>query len=80
MQKALFLAALPLTLAACGSKSDLAPPPGKSLPIAPLGRSSQPSAAELLKTPVQAQPERTVELRRKSEERNDDPYDLPPSE
>lgn len=67
-------------LAACGSKSDLVPPPGKSLPVAPLGREAPPSATELLRVPAQAQPDRTVELRKRSEERADDPYDLRPPE
>ena len=67
-------------LSACGSKAELTPPPGKSLPLAPYGRASAPSAGELLEVPVQAQPDRTVELRKRSEERTDDPYDLRPPE
>ncbi|HMO67865.1 MAG TPA: hypothetical protein PKE25_04245 [Novosphingobium sp.] len=75
------LALIPLlALAACGSKADLVPPPGKSLPVAPWGREARPSSAELLQVPVQAQPDRTVELRKKSEERADDPFDLRPPE
>lgn len=69
-----------LAVAACGSRTDLTPPPGKSLPVAPYGRDKTPTAAELLTVPSQAMPERTVELRKRSEERADDPYDLPPPE
>lgn len=69
-----------LSLAACGQKTDLAPPPGKALPIAPYGREERPAAEELLMPPPQAAPERSVELRRRSEPREDDPFDLPPSE
>lgn len=71
--------ALPLLLlAGCGQMRDLTPPPGRSLPVAPYGREDRPTAAELLEPPPQAAPERSVELRRRSEERADDPFDLPP--
>ena len=65
-------------LAACGQRADLVPPPGKSLPPAPYGADVQPDSAQLLKLDPQAAPERSVELRRESEEREDDPFDLPP--
>ncbi len=74
-----FAAALLLApLAACGQTADLRPAPGKSLPVAPYGRDGQPSAEELMAQQPQAAPERSVELRRRSEEREDDPFDLPP--
>ncbi len=66
------------SLAGCGVKTDLKPLAGQTLPVAPYGRSEQPSSAELLKLPIQAGPERSVELRKRSEERKDDPFDLPP--
>ena len=65
-------------LAACGSQGDLEPVAGASLPPAPYGRSDPPTAEELLELDPQAAPERNVELRRESEEREDDPFDLPP--
>jgi hypothetical protein len=67
-----------LLLAACGAQRDLEPQAGKSLPPPPYGRADPPTAEELLEPPPEAQPERTVELRRQSEEREDDPFDLPP--
>ena len=70
--------ALLLLLAACGAQRDLQPQAGKSLPPAPYGRADPPTAAELLELDPQAAPERNVELRRESEEREDDPFDLPP--
>ena len=74
------LAPLPvlLLLAACGSQRDLKPLAGASLPPPPYGRAEPPTAAELLEPQPEAQPVRTVELRQQSEERADDPFDLPP--
>jgi predicted small lipoprotein YifL len=69
-----------LCLAACGQKGELTPPAGKQLPVAPYGREERPTAEQLLKAPTQAAPERSVELRKRSEEREDDPFDLPPKE
>ncbi len=72
--------ALIAALAACGQKADLAPQAGKQLPPAPYGREERKSAEALLVPPQQAVPERSVELRKRSEERTDDPFDLPPAE
>lgn len=69
---------LAFVVAACGQKADLTPRQGASLPPAPYGSEVQPSAAELLATDPQAAPDRSVELRTRSEEREDDPFDLPP--
>lgn len=70
--------ALALVLAGCGQRADLVPPPGASLPPAPYGAEVPPDAAQLLRLDPQAAPERSVELRSESEEREDDPFDLPP--
>lgn len=72
------LATAALLLAGCGAKTDLLPAKGNSLPVAPIGASYQPDADDLLALDPQAAPERNVELRRRSEEREDDPFDLPP--
>ncbi|MCX9146637.1 hypothetical protein OPU67_04715 [Erythrobacter sp. WG] len=72
---ALALAAL---LSACGAQAPLVPPKNAALPPAPYGASERPSADELLRRDALAAPERSVELRRRSEEREDDPFDLPP--
>lgn len=69
---------LALTLAACGRTGDLEPVAGATLPPAPYGASARPGAEALLATDPQAVPERSVELRSVSEEREDDPFDLPP--
>ena len=77
MRTALALLLLP-ALAACGVKTDLKPQAGQALPATPYGRGDQPTSADLLKTTPQATPERSVELRKRSEKRTDDPFDLPP--
>ena len=71
---------LALALAGCASRSELKPKAGKELPVAPYGRDERLSSNALLEPPPQAAPERSVELRKRSEERADDPYDLPPTE
>jgi hypothetical protein len=75
---ALPLLALSVSLAACGQTADLRPSAGKQLPVPPYGRDDRPTAEELLEPDPQFAPERNVELRRRSEEREDDPFDLPP--
>ena len=67
-----------LTLAGCGAKAPLTPLAGATLPTAPYGAPDKPTAEELLRREALAAPERSVELRRRSEERQDDPFDLPP--
>ena len=73
----LLCAALVVVLAGCGSQRDLRPLAGASLPPAPYGRGDQPTPAELLEPSPQAIPARSEELLRQSEERQDDPFDLP---
>lgn len=72
---ALGLAAL---VAGCGQMAELKPKPGHDLPVAPHGREDRPTANQLLIPQPQASPERSVELRSRSEQRKDDPFDLPP--
>jgi predicted small lipoprotein YifL len=79
MRRLLALAVL-LAVSACGQKTGLVPEAGKQLPPPPYGREDRKSAEALLTPPTQAIPERSVELRRRSEEREDDPFDLPPPE
>jgi len=71
---------LPALLAGCAQQSDLAPAAGQSLPPAPYGRVDPPLPRELLELDPQAAPPRSDELRSRSEERADDPFDLPPPE
>jgi hypothetical protein len=80
MRRSLAALAIVLALSACGVRHDLKPALGQKLPVAPYGREEPRSVGALLEPPVQAAPERTVELRKRSEERADDPFDLPPSD
>jgi hypothetical protein len=80
MMRLLAVALFALPLAACGQKADLRPAEGRQLPVAPHGRDEPKSAEALLEAPPQAAPERSVELRKRSEPRADDPFDLPPEE
>ena len=66
------------TLAACGATAPLQPLASNDLPAVPYGETDTPDAEQLLELPTLAAPERSVELRRRSEERADDPFDLPP--
>ena len=77
MRKSVILIAA-LALAACGARAPLTPPESASLPVAPYGTTQKPDSEELLELETLAAPERSVELRRRSEEREDDPFDLPP--
>ncbi|VVT11776.1 hypothetical protein [Erythrobacter sp. EC-HK427] len=78
MKRAFATCLIALALAACGQRAALQPLAGESLPPAPYGADEPLTAEELLETEPQAAPDRNVELRRESEEREDDPFDLPP--
>ena len=70
--------ALMLLLAACGARQELRPAEGQDLPPTPLMAEAPPTPEELLDPPPIARPERVNELIRRSEEREDDRFDLPP--
>jgi ABC-type uncharacterized transport system auxiliary subunit len=75
--RALILAALVL-LAGCGRREALQPAQGASMPPKPAMAPATPTVAELLNPPPTARPERSDELLKRSEERRDDRFDLPP--
>ncbi|MCA1748122.1 MAG: hypothetical protein ABR601_01610 [Parasphingopyxis sp.] len=76
--KAVTLAALSLTLASCGAREALQPAPGEGMPVAPAMARGEPTTDDLLSPSAEQRPERVDELLRRSEEREDDPFDLPP--
>ena len=72
------LVVVALALSACGGRQPLKPVEGQSLPAIPVGAAAAPTAQDLTTPSTQARPERNVELQRQSDERKDDPFDLPP--
>jgi uncharacterized lipoprotein YmbA len=71
--------AVSLLLAACGSREPLAPAAGQSMPPAAAAAPRAPTTEELLTPPPVARPGRLDGGLRRSEEREDDPFDLPPA-
>ena len=67
-----------LTAAACGSREPLVPPEGAAMPV-PAQAPAPPTTEEMLTPPPIAQPERQDDSLRRSQEREDDPFDLPPA-
>ncbi|QNE06271.1 hypothetical protein [Croceicoccus marinus] len=78
MRLAITLALAALAVTGCARQTELKPAPGNDLPPKPYGAATRPDADDLLDRPVQAAPERNVELRVRSEPREEDPFDLPP--
>ena len=68
-----------LLAAACGKVEPLQPAAGEALPLKPAASVRAPTADELLTPPPIARPTRTEDTLRRSEERVDDRFDLPPS-
>ncbi len=64
-------------LAACGRKADLQPADG-TLPPAPYGAPAPATVTQMLEPPAQAAPERVDDPIKRSAERPEDPFDLPP--
>ena len=76
--RGLALGALALALASCGGRQPLKPVEGQKMPAVPVGAEAAPTAQQLMTPSTQARPERNVELLTQSQERRDDPFDLPP--
>jgi multidrug efflux pump subunit AcrA (membrane-fusion protein) len=68
-----------LLLAACGSRQDLAPKSAEQTPPKPVMAAAAPTTEQLLTLPPVARPVRQDDGLTKSEERKDDPFDLPPT-
>ena len=69
-----------LTLSACGLREPLRPAPGQSMPPAAPMADRAMTTEELLAPSPEARPGRVDELLRRSEEREDDRFDLPPGD
>ena len=74
----LLLAGVTVMLAACGNRGALQSAKGEALPPPVYGEMKTPSGEDLLVPSSQAKPERSDELLRRSEKRQDDEFDLPP--
>jgi len=65
-------------LASCGNQRPLVAKAGDNVPPVPYAAEESPSSTQLLRPSTQARPDRSVELRRRSEVREDDPFEMPP--
>ena len=71
---------LALGLGGCGLREDLRPAPGQEMPPAPAMARRAMTTEELLEPPPLARPGRVDELLRRSEERENDRFELPPGD
>ncbi len=72
------LSLVSLAIAGCGKVGELTPQTGKAMPSRAYGQSQEQTATALITPSVQSRPGRSDELLRRSQSRNDDPFDLPP--
>lgn len=79
-QRVLLIIAVAMTATACGKVGDLEPRTGNSMPPAAYGQRTAQTAEILSTSSVQARPGRTDELLKRSDRREDDPFDVPPGE
>jgi len=74
----ILIGAVVLAVSACGSRQKLTAVEGAQPAPKAYGAPGVPVPEDLLEASTQARPERNVELRRRSEARSDDPFDLSP--
>ncbi len=67
-----------LVLGACGKVGNLEPRAGSNPIPAAYGKAKPATADELVTANAQGRPGRSVELLKRSQRREDDPFDLPP--
>jgi len=67
-----------MLLAGCGQREELKPAPGHAMPPKPVMSAAQPTVDDLLAPPVETRPGRSDDALRRSEERPDDRFNLPP--
>ena len=78
MRRAGLIVAAASLLGACGVRAPLEPEPGHALPVQPETAARTPTSEELLAPPPIARPARVDELLTRSEEREEDRFELPP--
>ena len=79
-KRVLLIIGVTFAATACGKVGNLEPRTGNSLPPKAYGQSTEQTAQVLTTPSVQARPGRTDELLKRSERREDDPFDIPPGE
>ena len=75
-----FIIGVALCVAGCGKVGDLEPRTGNSMPPQAYGQTTDQTAKVLMTPSVQARPGRTDELLKRSDRREDDPFDIPPGQ
>lgn len=78
MARTTIVLALLLATGACGRREALQPAEGVALPVTPQQARVQPTVDQLLTPTPTARPDRSEEVLRRSEVRQDDRFDLPP--
>lgn len=79
MGRIMLLACMVLALSACGSRKALKARPGMDPAPVAYGADRAATPAEMVQPDRQARPDRSAEPLLRSQERPDDPFDLPPS-
>ena len=74
-----FILCFAVALAACGGRVSLTPKQGNALPQKAETASAALTPDQLLQPTVQSRPKRSDEQLKRSEERQNDKFDLPPS-
>ena len=77
MRRMVLMSVAVAALASCGGQQELKLAPGQAL-VKPAMAAATPTPEQLLTPPPIARPERVTEILRRSEEREDDRFDLPP--
>ena len=78
MWRIALLSAALTVLAGCGGEQELKLATGARPPVKPLMAAKAPTTEEMLTPPPIAEPQRVTEIIKKSQERKEDRYDLPP--
>ncbi|HEX8216569.1 MAG TPA: hypothetical protein VF577_03800 [Allosphingosinicella sp.] len=78
MRRAAFLTCLLVFASACGVRGPLEPEPGQPLPVQPETAAGPATTEQLLEPPPIARPSRVDEALTRSQEREEDRFDLPP--
>jgi hypothetical protein len=78
MWRIALLSAALTALAGCGGEQELKLAAGAKPPVKPLMAAKAPTTEEMLTPPPIVEPQRVTEIIKKSQERKEDRYDLPP--